>query len=154
MKKIIVLFLTSLTIFSCSSDDNNSTEVTDPIIGKWQYGNTVYIFSDGSEATEQANTCTLQSSLEFKSDNTATLISYIDDGNGCELEPDNFEYFNWSKVSEGNYIITSKIQGQAEETELLSISFPDNNTMIWHGNSSGIYNGETFEASKEYFNKL
>jgi len=37
MKKLLLLFVTALTVMACSSDDDTPPPTQDPIIGTWKY---------------------------------------------------------------------------------------------------------------------
>ncbi|WP_194768374.1 lipocalin family protein [Tamlana sp. I1] len=65
-KQFALIFLTTITLLACSSDDNNKTpDVQDSIIGKWKL---VSISYDGE--LEEATVCESKSIIEFNSDNT------------------------------------------------------------------------------------
>ena len=133
MKKLSLLILIAFLTFSCSSSDDNEPEQnqTDPIIAKWQFGKVIYSYDDGTQNTNQPTACDLQSSYSFLSDNTVELISLVpDNNNGCEVEPVNFEYINWTKIEDGKYQLISVDPDEPEEGEILNVTF-ESNKMIW-----------------------
>lgn len=133
MKKIILLILIGILTFSCHSSDDNEIEQNsiDPIIAKWQFGRVIYFYDNGTQITIDPNQCDLQSNYSFFVDNRIQIISFIQNGNdGCVEEIPNFEYFNWSKIEEGKYRITSKNPNESEEVHIENATFEDN-IMIW-----------------------
>ena len=155
MKKIF-LSLATLAIFSCSSDNNsdNAQSSTDKIIGKWFWGKEVYILEDNSEYEFPANSCTLMTSTEFKADGTVKQIDYYENGSGgCDLETEILEYGYQTKLSENTYKIVSKYPNEAEETQIETIEFTNENQFRYVSHNSGIYNGQNIATEYEYRNK-
>lgn len=158
MKKIILLILIAFLNTGCSKDETvtNPTATNDPIIGKWKLVKEVYFNSQNVSGIERnASSCEILTSIEHKSNNTSTLISYSTGSNSsCSLDNNNWEYFRWSNLGSNNYKFISKITGQSEEIETLNIEFQNLNTMIIKDNSGGIYNGQNYSYSKEFYTKI
>ena len=167
MKKLLALLFLS-TILSCSSDDSNEVqgieenpqETTDPIIGEWQFGEVLY-YQEGEIYEEREPTeCDLMSSFIFEEDNDWIMISFIENasGDGCEEEnTSNLEYRKWENLSDGEYRMYGKEEGQAEESSIRDITFPEEDVMLWTQTQSH-FDSETEETVEilveNYFNKL
>lgn len=92
----MILLLVSIITFSCSSNDEETTQ--DPIIGGW------YPFSkDNVEVSD----CGKNSRLNFQSDNTLLRKEYYPNpNNDCILD---FETtLRWSKTGNNRYEIISR----------------------------------------------
>lgn len=157
MTKVILIFI-SISIFGCSSEGDSSVKINsnDPILGKWKLSKEVYYNTTNNTTNERlSNNCENISSVEYKSNNTILFISYTENSsNNCAIEPNNWEYAKWQNLGNNNYKLTSKISGQSEETEAINIEFQNSYTLIIKGNSSGVYNSQPFNYSKEYYIKI
>ena len=107
MKKLNLLFgfLIGLTITSCSSDDNNSDEINDPIIGVWNEVRTVEIFN-GQTFTFDSDNCELMNTKTFNSNGTYEFIFHDDESGNCELSLESISG-NWSRT--GDFYDTNSI---------------------------------------------
>lgn len=161
MKKLLLIILVILN--SCSDSDsssdqgpNNNPPVSqDLIIGKWTTDKTVYLLDDQIVEVVAPNLCDLLTSYEFFEDNTIILISYIG-GNNCELETNEFEYFNWTKLSEDEYNFISKHPGEAEQSTIYIVKFESNSIMYWvdyFGEGFTTENGNEFDERRSYLLK-
>lgn len=135
--KLIIYALITLFIVSCSkdSDDTNDLAGDDLIIGVWKPVKDVWM-NNGAEEVEISSTCEQKSRLTFESNGKIkTLEFYEDEDNGNCIE-DNFGFISgsWVKISDGSYkIITTYFDESTNmnetDTDILSISFPNSNTM-------------------------
>lgn len=153
MKKIILL-LPFLFLLSCSSDDSNSNLSQDPIVGKWYWGDEVYVLEDESEVTIDNGSCMVLSSTEFTSEGNINQISYYENSsNDCVLETVTLEYGYWEKLSNGNYKLTSKYPNESEEISIEEIEFTSNSQFRYVEYNSGTYDGQNIDIEYEYRNK-
>ncbi|MEE9363584.1 MAG: hypothetical protein V3U92_13380 [Cellulophaga sp.] len=128
MKKLSLLILIAFLSFSCSSSDDNDTDL---IIAKWQVGKTIIFPVAESSYTIDPDECHLLSTYTFRNDKTIKVINYEPDNEGkCELDSVNFEYYNWTKIKDGEYRITSKKMNEPEEIDVKNVTF-HGNEMIW-----------------------
>lgn len=156
MKKLATLAF-GILFLSCSSNEDspNTNPSNDLIIGKWKLTKEVFYLTAGSSVERTADACENQSNFQYHSNNTYSTTSYSDNGTGCELDADTYEYANWQNLGDHNYKFVSKISGQSEETTTVPTVFEDNNnTLIMISNSAGVYNGQSFSSSKEYYQKI
>ncbi|TDQ29896.1 lipocalin-like domain-containing protein [Tenacibaculum caenipelagi] len=114
MKKIIALSILTVTLLSCSSNENTPLS-DDIIIGKWQL-----IRQYGDDADE----CTKKSTMIFENDFDLIINTYLsltDD----ECVSTGITKGNWNKKGENLY--TLERQGLSIDT---SIRFEDNNNTL------------------------
>jgi hypothetical protein len=101
--KTLIIILICIT-FSCNKDDNNTTEPTFDIIGKWNYSKTSDI-QNGQEVNIQnwqhSVGCN-KDYMQFNANDTQIIGKYI--FNSCSLVEDSF---TWTKV--GNTITTNEL---------------------------------------------
>lgn len=114
MKKLAILTITLVTLFSCSSDDEKSL---DPIIGTWG----VYTDEDG----QTPNDCLKKGTLVFLENGNTTSQEYLYEDDKCIA--DEIEKAKWSRESAGVYIIIEEGETDNEKFEL---TFEDNNNIM------------------------
>jgi hypothetical protein len=100
MKKLNLLIglLMGITILSCSSDDNDSEDLYDPIVGEWNEVRTVEIVN-GQTFTFDADNCELMNTETFNSNQTYEFKFYDDESGNCELSLESISG-NWSKTGD------------------------------------------------------
>ena len=127
MKKLLILSIAVFTLFSCSSDDNNSDSSiqSDLIIGKWNLS---------ASTAGSLSSCIRQSNIELKQDGTYNLIQYYEDSNGCNIGY-TLTNKNWSKNSDGTYNV--KFVGDSSG-ENINVSFSNNNSTMTTNVSGGL----------------
>ena len=78
MKKVFLLASLCIgLLFSCSSDDDASSENNSPIVGEWSYVS----FTDiETGEVEPADACDVKDVLTFRADLTFTSIAFSDNG--------------------------------------------------------------------------
>ncbi|EJL66910.1 hypothetical protein [Flavobacterium sp. CF136] len=153
MKKITLFFIL-ITILGCSPDNSGNNSATDPIVGKWKLAKEVFYLKNGNKVEVLTSECSSKSHTEYLANNTAKGVSYSDDSGTCELEETNWEYFNWSNLTDGKYKFVSKISGQSEEVSIFNVDFPTSTTMVWHDDDFGVINGQEFQGSEEHLVKI
>lgn len=119
-KHSILLFLVStLTLFSCSSDDDVENNGEDKIIGTW-------VLVDLSPSTEffSVDECSQASTITLNQDNTASGTFYAAIGN---CEPQDSEG-TWSNEGSNKYILTIPFLDSQEGTVL----FEDSNRFTYN----------------------
>jgi hypothetical protein len=97
MNKLNLLLgiLIGITILSCSSDDNNSEEINDPIVGVWNFVRSIDF--DGQQEFEfLANNCNSQSSQVFANNGTYSFTTY-------DFEDPNSDCINRYFSTSGNW---------------------------------------------------
>lgn len=77
MKKPFLLISMSLLILSCSTDSEPKTDPDDKIIGTWQFYGSKYYATDGSTFEREANSCTGQSTITFRRNETISSMTYM-----------------------------------------------------------------------------
>lgn len=108
MKKILILTIALVSLFSCSSDDKD----LDPIVGKW------YVFSkDGVETDE----CERKGNLTFNEDGSTTSVYYESLNNEC-LKGGDEGTATWKNKGNNVYSIT-----RGKESNDATLVFSDNN---------------------------
>lgn len=93
MKKTLLIFIFSLSILSCSSDDSNENSV-DQIIGTWQ------LTQELKGSTDITTDCLKNNTIEFKADFFFIIKNYAQNNNNCNLSS-TIENTPWTK-SNGN----------------------------------------------------
>ncbi|NLN24893.1 MAG: lipocalin family protein [Bacteroidetes bacterium] len=108
---ILLLFI-SISIVSCSSDDDGSP--AGDIIGMWEY-HKVGGFSNGNEVLiPWEHECPNEKDkIEFRSDNTMRIYEYWDD---CSQD---FDQGTWSL--NGN-TLTTNVDGYIQESEIVTLT--------------------------------
>lgn len=110
MKKLLYLFVTSIILVSCNSNDD--VEVLDSIIGTWQ------LQSVRVNGEEIVNDCSRQSKVTFADDNTIFITSFDDFDGECTSSTDTSTW-----VNNGNSMYTF-------DEEEFTILFSNNNTVF------------------------
>lgn len=130
MKNLLLLILIILS--SCSNDSSiaEKKQSTDPLIGKWTVGKTVFV-NDNLKTEIGANICDLQTNYTYNSDNTLKIISYVKSMNGCDFESETFEYLKWVNNDNDTYSFITKKPNENEEIDTQTIIFLNSNTMKW-----------------------
>lgn len=108
MKKILILTIALVSLFSCSSDEN---ENIDPIIGVW------YVYSYKGQLT---NECERKGLTTFTKDGDFSTISYALINNNC-IE-DSSSTGTWSNKGNNAYVIK-----RGNDEDEVTITFSDNN---------------------------
>ncbi len=120
MKKIFLLFFSLALLTSCSSDDENSNNGPDPILGVWFISEVNNPFSDDGQLTE----CNKRSSIEFTDDMTATTIFYDDESGDCKS---NTTTSDWENTGSSTYEFDIPVfgvqSGQVDFTGSTSFQF-------------------------------
>lgn len=145
-----------LILTACSSNDDSTTEEksTEAFIGKWLFGDTVYILKDGGEFVENVSSCEAQSFYRFNTNGSAEITSFIDTGSGCEKEPENLMSFSWQKLSDSSYRLDSTENDGTKSTRNETVIFESNSRMYWQDKFNGVtLNGEEFTERRSYFTK-
>lgn len=144
MKKLTALFLiiTSLTTFSCSSDDNNDTTSTDLLIGRWYYVSGVNSVKEVVSPTKRiAVTEKTAKYLEFKNGGT-----YAEGYQTGTVATDNATY-SYSKTD--NTISLSSSKGIVVPVTISKLN--SNELVIVYGKNSG-REGDTETYTKSFEN--
>ncbi len=126
MKKILILSVILVSLFSCSDDDETNL---DPIIGTWKLEKQQIEDFDGT-IVDETNECTIQSTLIFKSDNTSSvqLFGGPDQDGNCASDP--VSKADWVNKGGNKY----EILEEGETTpDVLEINFEENNTKFTIG---------------------
>lgn len=133
--KLITVLCLSLCLNCSSNDDDNTTNVNDPIVGKWylkyqKIGSTIINDTD----------CHQQSYIQWNSDLTAKRDVYINDGQGgdCQLyssDTGTWEVITDNEFNDDNYRFIGANQSVDEEI----IFVDDNNIIIDYGFSDFYY---------------
>ena len=105
MKKLVLLLsVFALVLTSCSSDDDNSNDLSQELlIGTWTY---FKAFEDGVEIV--LSDCEKQETQVFNTDGTFTITEYDDFDGPCTLDGT----FSGTWVNSGNGIYTVTAFGQ------------------------------------------
>jgi len=111
MKKLLYLFVASIILISCNSNDNDET--LDPIIGTWQ------LQSATVNNVEISNDCSKQSTIAFSDDNTIFVTSFDDFDGECTSFTETSTWLNT-----GNSVY------EFDDEEELDIRFSQNNTVF------------------------
>lgn len=135
MKKIILLLITIVSLYSCSSNDENET--TDAIIGTWQLNSYTEI------GVERSDECSRKTTINFSENGIATVIGFENDGNSCKSET---YTMNWKNSGDSNYTFDTN-DGQ---THSFKITFSQNNSVFSILLKSEVVNGETWEEIEAY----
>ncbi len=100
MNKLNLLLgiLIGITILSCSSDDNSSEEINDPIIGIWNQVRVVEIFN-GQTFTSNSDNCESMNTETFNSNGTYEFTFHDDEFGNCELSLESISG-NWSRTGD------------------------------------------------------
>lgn len=100
MKKLnlVLGIFVGITILSCSSNDNNSEEINDAIVGEWNEVRTVEIFNGQTLAFDSDN-CALMNTQTFNSNQTYEFMFHDDESENCELTLESISG-NWSKTGD------------------------------------------------------
>lgn len=113
MKKLLILFLVGITTFSCSSDNEETTQ--DPIIGTWT------LFSRNNQ---EVNDCQKKSTVSFTENGNYNNTGYYLDNTNNNCIADYNENGGWEN-NNGNYII--KVDNVNNQ---VPISFSNNNNTM------------------------
>lgn len=103
LKTVMILFLTTLTVVSCSKDDDNKND-KNLLIGKWQFDSRT-LDDEPLELSE----CEKKGQYIFTEDE---LTSYTYEGEECEIE--NIQVFDY--VREGDKLHVENEEMTAEYT--------------------------------------
>lgn len=103
LKTVLILFLTTLTVVSCSKDDDNKTD-QNLLVGKWQFDSRTL---DGEPL--ELSECEKKGLYIFTEDE---LTGYTYEGEECEIEK--IEVFNY--VREGDKLIVENEEMTIEYT--------------------------------------
>jgi len=124
MKKLLYLFITSIFLISCSSDDDNNSSL-EPIIGEWQL--TSYKFN----GEEKANDCDKKSTTTFFKNGTGNSIGFDFTQNKCERFTDTFTWVNLGdskyRTDNGYYAYTTEITFSNNNSVLMTFRTEINN---------------------------
>lgn len=113
MKKLILLFITSVTLLSitsCSNDDDNSSA---SIEGKWEFSKFGYSLGGQEFLFDYEHSLGCTKDYVIITSNTTTNHSFFNNGTSCEEEIDNVTY-----TRNGNVLTSSN----GEDVEIISIS--------------------------------
>lgn len=142
-----LIALLTLFIFGCSSDDENNLFDTNQIVGIWEFNDTTFYLSDGSQFEGRLAICNDQSVIKIKADGTIETVDLYT--NDClPAPPSNYPYIGWENL--GNGIIKFSRQNTSNlgiGVIRYEVSFPTNNTMKWHSSASGRFYGVDFDSS-------
>lgn len=106
MKKLLYLFITILTLSSCSSSSDDPSEagsVDSRLVGKWQLSR---INSNGEDI---ATDCQKMSTIEFR-DNKTFSIELYDSESPCEIITS--ESSDWTHLEDNEYVL--RLNGELE----------------------------------------
>ncbi|WP_075341294.1 hypothetical protein [Tenacibaculum agarivorans] len=118
MYKYVLTICAIVALLSCSSDDENSSNVNDPILGKWN------LFS--IDNVEQPD-CEKMSTIEFKTNNSTVSETFQTVNTDCiKIEGTN----TWENKGESLYTFNN-IESQIE--------FSDDNTTMKILNGNTVY---------------
>ncbi len=100
MNKLNLLLgiLIGITILSCSSDDNSSEEINDPIIGIWNQVRVVEIFN-GQTFTSNSDNCESMNTETFNSNGTYEFTFHDDEFGNCGLSLESISG-NWNRTGD------------------------------------------------------
>ena len=131
-KFIAVLFYTSLTFTSCSTDSSDEADqVNDPIIGKWLIINQNDYYCDSNDIFQQHIADPNQID-EFKSEGT---------WQGYRDGEKTSSYGTWKLVSKGNYEISYELD---DVKSVEKVEFDDNSMKLGISDCrTTTFNGET-----------
>lgn len=133
MKKFIYLFILIITLNSCESEDDSSS---DPIVGTWQLTS---IIENGEEI---ATDCEKENTVTFSSNATFTIIDSYDNGNNsCSTDT---ATGSWKNKGNSNYSVT--IFEKERETK---VNFSKNNT-VWSSTNTDSDGGTTYTTTETY----
>ncbi|WP_330442051.1 lipocalin family protein [Flavobacterium sp. C4GT6] len=118
MKNLLLTGLITITLFSCSSDDNNQPS-QDKIIGSWQKTSLVV-----EGVNQNLSNCQLQTVYNFNaSQNSFWSNIYEENFEGeCTLFTEDGD---WEKLSESVYTVYTESEG----TVNYEVEFPNDNTL-------------------------
>lgn len=135
MKKLIVLFVAtlSLCITSCGSDDDGVSQ--DALIGSWQFSQE---FENGELIT--SDPCDLQDVLTFNADGSFTGRFFEDDGTGTCVE---LEGVTGTWENGGNNVYSFTSDGET-----------DTETITFSANTFSIEYSETFEGTTTVYREV
>ena len=165
MKKITLVLLTSLFIFSCSSDDDsdllNQAMASAPILGEWGIDRYVFSRVDGTEEVLnfQEDECARNMSLEFIRNGASKIfIDQTGVTNGCEQINRSGGYLRWRLVVVDNYNIyefTFRSDSNSDEFVYLAfVDFPTEDTMVVSYDGIPPYlPEEVYESFEEHYFK-
>lgn len=139
MKKILILTITLLTLFSCSKSDD---DISNPIIGKWQHHE-----SFTNDINDNITDCRKKTTIEFKSNYELTIIDYSLDNTNCTSLTNNGTWSNTNGTDYDIALIDSDGKSNYEETNTLIFS---NNNNTFTVTTSEIYNGVTTTYTSVY----
>ncbi|NNK73021.1 MAG: hypothetical protein HKO94_07500, partial [Flavobacteriaceae bacterium] len=119
---------------SCSSNDNNTTPVQDPVIGIWKPNRTVTVLNDGTENSKMATPCELNNRLTFGADGSFFMTNFPEgpDPDCEELVGNLYQSGSWERMSSTVYVIelVCMMPDCPNEYEVPDeVTFPDGNTM-------------------------
>ncbi|OSY88247.1 hypothetical protein WH52_05570 [Tenacibaculum holothuriorum] len=108
MKKLLVLLIAMLSLFSCSSDDEN----LDPFVGTWK------LFSNRQG---EVNECEKKTTIIINESGTYSSSYYYEENNACT---NGNATGVWENAGNGIYEIK---ESGSNQVELANITFKDNN---------------------------
>ncbi|WP_460219337.1 hypothetical protein [Psychroserpens sp. MEBiC05023] len=146
MKKPILLILILSLIFSCTSDDENESFDTTQILGVWEFNDTTFNLSDGSEIEQWYAICGEQLILKINENQTIeTITSHTD--NCLPMPSSNFPYISWEYLNNRTFRFSRMdTSDQSILTIQFEITFPTENTMKWNLEASGLVDGISYDS--------
>lgn len=140
IKSFFILLFGSILFMACSSNDNDEqTNVDDPILGTWN----LKYQKIGSVIINDTD-CHQQSYIKWNSDLTAERATYLNDGQGGDCYLYTSSNGTWELISEDesefndyNYRYTDSETGQGVEEEIIFVD--DNNIIIDYGSIDFYY---------------
>jgi len=129
MKKLNLLIgiLIGLTILSCSSDDNNDSNL-DPLIGVWKPLKEVETYVDNSTIKSDFSSCHQMSRHTFNVDGTLDIVEFASDeinGNCEERTEPVLTSGSWAKNSSGEYRLITIHTYTANQQSYTDDDIPD-----------------------------
>jgi hypothetical protein len=129
MKKLNLLLgiLIGLTILSCSSDDNNDSNL-DPLIGIWKPIKEVETYVDNSTIDFDFSSCHQMSRYTFSENGTLNIVEFANDeitGNCEERTEPILTFGSWEKNSIGEYRLITTYTYTANQQSYTDDDIPD-----------------------------
>jgi len=157
MKKLLLLVLIKILLFSSCTDENDK-EILDPLIGVWKPIKGVEVYSDDSISEFSYNSCSQKSEFIFFEDGSLDFIEYANNEitNECvkRTEPV-LTYGSWEKNTTGQYRIVTTYTYTANQQDYTDDKIPDvfifennNNTLKFGYNDDEIIDGKQL---KQYY---
>lgn len=124
MKKILILTIAIFSLISCSSEEGDGTNSSDPIIGTWS------AFSiNGTELSA----CLKKSTLIFSENGNLSISSYYVNSNGDCLSENSSG--TWTNKGNNIYSVTLENDGPSQS----KVTFSDNNNTMTVADENTVY---------------